>query len=167
MKKPAHERLKELDNQSVKFFDANQLMLSEGYSEAEILEGTYRFAYDGKPNEIKKADSLRNYYEKHPKVAREMADEILKAHGDDEHYNSVGRTASYLAASRMAPGHHARSFYDEKFASEAGIPYFSTLGVLLVTFIIVLKYDLPTVILYIVPIVYIVGFKVIDRIRHG
>lgn len=44
-------RLKELDSQSVLFYDAKQTLLSEGYSEEEITNATYTFPYDGKPNQ--------------------------------------------------------------------------------------------------------------------
>ena len=70
-------RLKELDSQSVKFFDAKNLLLNEGYTEAEIAMATFEFPYDGVPNKPKEVDKIAEYLAKHPKRADKLARAIM------------------------------------------------------------------------------------------
>jgi hypothetical protein len=165
VKNPALNRLKELDSQSIGFYEANQTMLREGYSEADILDGLYRFSYDGKPDKLIHPDPMKEYLKKHPQEAQKLADELLKLHDNDRHYKDAGLMAANYIASRNAPGMHAKSFYAQRFADSVGIPYFSTLFVILLTLFIVVKYDLPIILLYIVPLIFIGFFAALNYLR--
>lgn len=166
MQKSVIGRLKELDSQSVPFYEANKKLLAEGFSEEEILEGIYNFSYDGKPNEIKKPDKIKEFYDKNPQAAKEMADYLLKQLAEEIRYEQIGRAASNFAASRIAPGHHAKAHYSLKFHDDAGLPFFSTLLVIGIATAIVFQFDLPTYLIYIAPGVYLVIFMLIRYLMH-
>lgn len=166
MKKPIVERLRELDTQSVPFHEAHKLLLDEGYGEGTIIQGLYEFSYDGKPNQPKAQNKVKEYYESNPAEAKEMADSLLTSHAQEARYDRLGKMAADFAASRTAPGTHARAHYTQKWTSSAGIPFFSTLLVLAVTFALVLQFDLPQYLVYVVPLVYVVIFRLIDWMRN-
>lgn len=166
MRKTALERLKELDAQSVKFLDARRSMLAEGFSEAEILDGIYRFNYDAKPGQPPKADKVKAYYEQHPEAAKAIADELLKAQKADLHYARASRVVGNMYAMRWAPGHHARARALYEFSRETGSPYFSLLLLIALTTVLVIIFKLPGFVLYAVPITYILGFTLFNWWRN-
>lgn len=98
-------RMRELDSQSVKFYDAKQTLASEGYSDEEIATATYTFPYDGKPNQPKPKDKVAEYIASHPEVADAIAGSVGEIERDKANYKQLAADSHELATRGMiAPG---------------------------------------------------------------
>jgi hypothetical protein len=141
------EKLRSFDSQHISFFEAKKQLLAQGFSDQQIAQALYTFSYDGRPNSPKKSDPTTAYYAANPKEARRIGAYIL----NNAKAGGYGRKAAYYAASRYAPGHHAKAKYALMFADEMGYPYFSALFSLIPSFVLAVRYDLPGWIIYIGP----------------
>jgi len=75
------QRLKELDNSSVKFYHAKLKLSEEGFTNSEIVAGVYEFPYDGIPNEKRKPNrKMELYFEKNPDKADKFCKAVMNLH---------------------------------------------------------------------------------------
>ena len=132
-----HE-LKKLDSAGVNYFEAKQQLRNAGYSESEIVEATYMFSYDGKPDPQFDDDIVRTYYAENPQEAERMAKYLLR----NQRRTHYGRKASMLLASRFAPGLHARSYYMMSYAGGGWALFWVSVATVPLVYI-VQKFNLP------------------------
>jgi hypothetical protein len=156
------EILKRNDSNSVPFIRTKDQLLYAGYSEKEIIYALYSFPYDGKPNIPSEENPLKDWYEKHPEHADQIARTLLK----DQARNERDKAFAYAAASEFAPGPHAQSYYDVRLFDELSLPYYTLFFIGIVLGILMVKFDLPEYILYIYALA--VNIKVIYELiqRH-
>lgn len=131
--------LKQYDAQSMPFVDVKNLLLQKGYSDAEISQALYQFSYDGKPNTIKKDQSVTKLFQQNPKEAQKIADYISNNHKNDTALNA---SINY-SASQFAVGHHAKSYYSFKFAQDIEYPFFTMLSLTILVIGLLFIYNLP------------------------
>jgi len=136
--------LQEYDSKGVPFAVAKEKILQCGYTNAQIAHALYQFNYDGVPNRKPQKPVITQLFEQHPEDAQKIADYILQ---NSKQNTKLDATLNY-AASRFAPGQHAKAYYELKFADSIGYPYFTALGLSALAFPLVLAYNLPNYILF-------------------
>jgi hypothetical protein len=138
------ELLKQYDSKGIPFVVAKQNLLDAGYKDAEIAHALYEFSYDGLPNVKKEKPTITTLFEQNPAEAQKVAEYIA----NNSKPNTKTKASVYYAASRFAPGWHAKSYYEYKFADEIGYPYFTVLLLTLISFIVVILNNLPSYLIY-------------------
>jgi hypothetical protein len=71
------DTLNELDAQHVRFHDAKQQLIEDGYSEDEIAIAVASASFDGKPNRPKQPDDLHSSFQSNPDETKAIARELL------------------------------------------------------------------------------------------
>jgi hypothetical protein len=146
MKKNPSQEITEIltvgDSNETPFAETKIYLLSKGYSETEINHALYQNSYDGKKNVIQPEDSATKAFKENPELSEKIGENIL----EDHRKNEMTKTIATGAAGRFAPGRHAQSKYTFDFFERLGLPYFSIFFGSLVIFILVIKFNLPTII---------------------
>lgn len=140
-------KLRGMDSQRVKFYDAKERLLSVGYSDTEIADALYSFSYDGIPNASVEATQAQvdRYYTERPEEAREPAMYLIK----QQNRMRKNKLAVNYLASQYAPDIQTRNFYSVKFADGIGYPIFTAFLLTIPAAIVVIKYDLPLALQYV------------------
>lgn len=112
--------LEQKDSEGVPFAKTHDLLTEQGYSETEIVQGIYRFPYDGKPNAKRPENEVTNYYEKHP----ELADSSAKALLNDLHAQERNKLVANSIGSSVGTT-QSRAYYDVRVADQIGYPYYT------------------------------------------
>lgn len=102
----------------VKFYKTKQQLLSQGYSESEIVYALYSEPADETGN--RPLNPLAAYYAKHPDQANKIATDLLWQQRSDDFEETV---ADYLGG-QAGVDIQSRSYYDLLAADRLGIPYF-------------------------------------------
>ena len=155
-----------MDSARIKFFDAKNTLLKQGYTNTEIANALYEFSYDGIPNEPKEDPNaiVRRYYAENAAEGKIIAKHLLREQKKGE-YTKI---AAYALASRYAPGMHARSYYSGVAASYAGFPIFTAIFLTVIAAIVAIKYDLPQFVMYIPFVlvsIYFITTELVGRIH--
>lgn len=161
------KKLKEMDSNSVPFFEAKQKLTDQGYSDVEISHALFEFSYDGKPNAVKTQNPTTKYYSQNPAEAKKIAEYMMQDMTQRQKGQQRSQASANLLASRFAPGRHARSVYSLRFADDIGFPFFTALFLTVVALIVTFKYDLPEIFGYsgvAVVMVYWVGKRLLSRL---
>lgn len=111
--------LKTNDTNAVPFAKTKDEILSKGFTEAELVLALYSFPYDGKPNQQKQENKMREFYEKHPEKANENAKLMLKTLAQQD----LDKATAYGMASQFGTT-QSKLYYESRFADEIGFPYF-------------------------------------------
>jgi hypothetical protein len=108
----------------------------KGYSEPEIIQATYQFSYDGKPNPPVKVNEITAYYEQHPDQADEVAKAILGELAQREREKLMANTvASQIGDTQTT------SYYEVQTADQIGFPYYTIFFITLFIGLLGLKFQ--------------------------
>lgn len=128
--------LQEQDGAGVKFAEARQLLVSKGFSETEIIQATYRFPYDGKPNTPPAKDSMQEFYQQHPELADETAKSLLAEIGKREKDKLIANSIGSAVGDTQTT-----SYYEVQTSDQIGFPYYTFFFLTIVVGVLGIKYE--------------------------
>ncbi len=100
------ELLKKHDTEEIKFYQTKKMIISQGYSEQELMLGLYEFPYDGVANSPKEKSELQKVFEKHPETA--VAFVATQDYELNRRENTIA-AANYLVSHQNTPwGYRAK-----------------------------------------------------------
>ena len=128
--------LQKNDSLSIPFAETRSELLDKGYTETEIIQGIYRFPYDGKPNQTNPRDPMTSFYMQHPEAADDTARILLNDLGERERQKLI---ANSLASS--IGDTQTTSYYEVQTADQIGYPYYTVFFITVALGIAGLKYQ--------------------------
>lgn len=132
------------DSNEIPFAKTKRVLISRGYSEAEISHALYQSPYDGKKNVARPKDPATKAMRENPEQAEKIGKYIL----EDQTKTEMIKTLASGAAANFAPGRHAQTKYTFDFFERLGLPYFRIFfGSLIVVFLIY-KFNLSDIFNY-------------------
>ncbi|HET9174312.1 MAG TPA: hypothetical protein VFN56_03460 [Candidatus Saccharimonadales bacterium] len=125
--------------QHIPFYQTQQQLLKQGYTESEIVYAMYSVSYDQTSNQPKPAHPLDQLYAEHPEQAQEIAKTLLQSQRQDD-WNA---TTLDLVAGNMGPDLQTASYYDLLAADRLGIPYFTITLIPFAIALLAIKFNWP------------------------
>jgi hypothetical protein len=124
-------------SQGIKFYQTKEQLLSQGYTEGEIVYALFSAPYDVTPSVPRPANPLEQYYTDNPEKAQEIATILLQ----QQQREDWDQTAADMAAGQLAPDIQSRSYYDLLAADRLGIPFFTLTFASFALVIVAIKFN--------------------------